>query len=131
MKLGTLILLTLFMASLSSPAADAYPNQPKLSNAHRNLMSARRNLDRVNVSGNDPSMKLLNEAVVSLNAARKNLEDAAKNKGSHRAAAMDRIDKSKAMIEKLRQGSGSASTVVMEIDAALTDVKEAARAGRN
>jgi hypothetical protein len=113
MKLGTLLLLTLLMASLSSPAADAYPNQPKLSNAHRNLMSARRNLDRANVSGNSPSTKLLNEAVVSLNMARKNLEDAAKNKGSHRVAAMDRIEKAKAMVEKLRQGIGSASTVVM------------------
>jgi hypothetical protein len=45
--------------------------------------------------------------------ARKNLEDAAKNKGSHRVAAMDRIEKAKAMVEKLRQGIGSASTVVM------------------
>ena len=46
-------------------------------------------------------------------------------------AAIGRIDKAKSLIQKLALGSGSASSVVAEINMAVTDVKEAARAGRN
>jgi hypothetical protein len=111
-------------------AADVYPHQPALNAAHNGLMAARRRLDRINVVGGTPPAKALNEVVVALNAARKNLDDAAKNKGSHRKAAMDKIDKAKEWIEKLRQGSGGVSKVQEEVDAALIDVKEAARAGQ-
>lgn len=124
-----LVLLSLMMSAVSL-AADLYPNQPKLSAAHRNLMAARRQMDKVDVSGSAPSKKALTEATVSLNTARKYLEDAAKNKGSHRTAAIGHIDKAKAQIQKLSQGVGSASSVVAEIDIAVTDVKEAPRAGR-
>ncbi len=128
-SIARLALLSLMMAAVSL-AADLYPNQPKLSAAHRNLMAARRQMDKVDVSGSAPSKKALTEATVSLNTARKYLEDAAKNKGSHRTAAIDRIDKAKSLIQKLALGSGSASSVVAEINMAVTDVKEAARAGR-
>lgn len=94
-------------------------------------MAARRKLDRLAVAGGDPRPKVLNEAVVALNAARANLDDAVKDKGSHRTAAIARIDKAKELIEKLRTGAGSVSTVVEEVIGAVTDVKEAAKAGRN
>lgn len=131
MRLITIFFLLAVCLVGATIAADVYPNQPKLNNAHNHLMKARKHLDLVDVSGRTPAPKLLDNVVVSLNAARFNLDEAAKNKGSHRDAAIKHIDTAKELIEKLRKGNGTVSDLVTEISAAVSDVKEAAKAGRN
>lgn len=127
MKTLLLQLLTFMCVVSAAFADDPYPRQPKLQAAHKSLMAAKGHLQR-SLQGRED--KHFQEAGISLSAALTNLENAAKNKGSNRLAAIREIKAAQAEIAPSKGVSRSVSTAIQHVEQAIKEVAESARAGR-
>jgi hypothetical protein len=91
-----LALILLIAFSLNIQAAPPFRGQPLMATAYEKLETALRKLERANSSGKEAP---LDAAALDLTVAKQSLENAKKNKGASRSAAIKLIEEAMPLVE--------------------------------
>jgi len=123
--LVTLALVTILSAA-TAHAVDIFADQPKIKAAFNKLNGALASVERSRLG--EPQ-KHLNDAIVNLSMAKNSLEQAAKDKGSYRTAAIRLIDQAKQELQATPSDPKHIDTATNCIKEALDKVTKAGKTG--
>jgi hypothetical protein len=112
----------------SAWSKEQFAGQPNIANALKKLHGARGQLERARLG--DDAKKHLNEATVMLTAASSFLEQASKNKGSYRPAAIKAIEQAKTEIEAAATDSTHIEKAAEFVKTAIEETNKAGETGR-
>jgi hypothetical protein len=115
-------ILVYFIAAPVSQAA-----QPRVTITENHLRSA---LGHLVKSEHEAPKKHVADALKDLEIASQSMEMAAKNKGSHRAAAIAKIEEAKKLMTGLQLTTDQREKAIALVKDAMTEAAEARRAGR-
>jgi benzoyl-CoA reductase/2-hydroxyglutaryl-CoA dehydratase subunit BcrC/BadD/HgdB len=124
------ITLAIAAAVLSTSVFGAEPfrRQSKINDAHKELKAAQAQVEKSRLS--DDRRKNLEKAWENLNSAKASLEEAKKNKGSYRPAAIRAIDKAKVELDAAVTNPARAAKATEFIKEAIEQTIKAGEAGR-
>ena len=107
---------------------DLFPAQPAISTAYSRLLAAQRQVEQ---SRTDKYRKKpLSEASINLTTATTSLEEAKKNKGPHRSAAIKLIAQAKTEVEASKENPARTDQAATYIKEAIERVVKAGETGR-